>query len=106
MTRPAHADRDLIVALQDFDRLQQEFATLADVFTLAAAKSSDSWLRDRGQRSPSRGCNRNGISIADLKERLERQPEHFSDWTLAPASAGERSILAECEARRQVAGWP
>ncbi len=40
--RPNEANRDLIVTLQAFDRLNQEFVALAEVLTLAASKSSES----------------------------------------------------------------
>jgi hypothetical protein len=68
-TRPSLADRDLIVTLQDFDRLQQEFATLAEVLTRAAAKSSESWLRAEGGGHPAEDAIAT-VSIADLKDRL------------------------------------
>lgn len=87
VTRPGQADRDLIVTLQDFDRLQQEFLTLAEVLTQAAAKSSESWLRVEGRGHPAEDAI-SGISVADLKERLERQL-NISVMDLAPASAGD-----------------
>src|ERR1700728_2938390 len=68
-TRPSLADRDLIVTLQDFDRLQQEFATLAEVLTRAAAKSSESWLRAEGGGHPAEEAIAT-VSIAALKDRL------------------------------------
>ena len=55
MTRPDQADRDLIVTLQDFDRLQQEFLMFAEVLTQAAGKSGE-FLVARGRwRSSGRG---------------------------------------------------
>ena len=69
--RPDRADRDLVVALQDFDRLQQEFATLADVLVHAGDKSSESWLRTADDAHPAEDVIAR-ISIADLKERLLR----------------------------------
>jgi len=42
VTRPDRVDRDLAVALEDFDRLQQEFASLTEVLIQAGDKSSDS----------------------------------------------------------------
>jgi len=71
-TRPDRADRELIVTLQDFDRLQQEFATLAEVLTQAAAKSGESWLRTAADKHPAEDAIA-AISIADLKDRLMRQ---------------------------------
>lgn len=63
------ADRDLIVALQDFDRLQQEFVTIAEVLSQVAAKSSESWVRTEGGGHPAEDAIAT-ISIADLKDRL------------------------------------
>ena len=40
VTRPGKADRDLVVALQDFDRLQQEFMTLGQVIGKLSGKSA------------------------------------------------------------------
>jgi hypothetical protein len=68
-TRPSLADRDLIVTLQDFDRLQQEFATLAEVLSRAAGKSGESWLRAEGGGHPAEDAIAT-VSIADLKDRL------------------------------------
>jgi hypothetical protein len=70
--RPGQTDRELIVTLQDFDRLQQEFVTLAEVLTQAAAKSGDSWQRVEGGGHPAADAIAT-ISIADLKERLMRR---------------------------------
>lgn len=65
------ADRSLVVMLQDFDRLQQEFAALSEVLTRAAAKSEESWLRRDGDGHPA-GDAIATISVADLKDRLTR----------------------------------
>jgi hypothetical protein len=84
LARPGHADRELIVTLQDFDRLQQEFATLAEVLTHAASKSSASWLRAEGGGHPAEDAIAR-ISIADLKERLMRRlGVSMMELTLAP----------------------
>lgn len=65
VTRPGRADRDLVVALQDFDRLQQEFATLGQVLGKLSAKS------ETGADEPQAGNDVIAeISIADLKDRL------------------------------------
>ncbi len=87
VTRSGQADRDLIVTLQDFDRLQQEFLTLAEVLAQAAAKSSESWLRVEGKGHPAEDAI-SGIPIADLKDRLVRQL-NVAVMDLAPASAGD-----------------
>jgi hypothetical protein len=87
MTRPDQADRDLIVTLQDFDRLQQEFLMFAEVLTQAAGKSSESWLRAEGGGHPAEDAIA-VISVADLKERLMRQL-NMSMIALAPAARDE-----------------
>jgi hypothetical protein len=68
-TRPSLADRDLIVTLQDFDRLQQELATLVEVLTRAAQKSGESWLRIEGGGHPAEDAIA-AVTIAELKDRL------------------------------------
>jgi len=70
-TRPNEANRGLIVTLQDFDRLNQEFVALAEVLTLAASKSSESWLRAEGGVHPAEDAI-STVTISELKERLMR----------------------------------
>jgi len=70
-SQPGLADRDLVVTLQEFDRLQQEFTTFADVLSQAATKSGDSWLRAEGGGHPAEDAIAK-VSVADLKERLLR----------------------------------
>ena len=66
VTRPGRVDRDLVVALQDFDRLQQEFATLGQVLGKLSNKS------EAGAPDEEVGHDQviADISIADLKARL------------------------------------
>ena len=90
MTRPSQADRNLIVTLQDFDRLQQEFLVFAEVLTQAARKSSEFWLRVEGGGHPAEDAIA-GISVADLKERLMRQL-NMSLITLAP-QVGDEAVF-------------
>jgi hypothetical protein len=73
--RARPADRDLIVTLQDFDRLQQEFMALGDVIAHVAATTSGSWS---GRASADHQCRQAiaAISVADLKNRFLR---HLSD---------------------------
>jgi hypothetical protein len=86
--RADQVDRDLIVTLQDFDRLQQEFATLAEVLTQAAAKPGESWLRAEGGNHPAEDAVAS-ILIADLKERLMRR------LGFSPADAEASSVAEE-----------
>jgi hypothetical protein len=79
VTRPGRADRDLVVALQDFDRLQQEFATLSEVLGKLSAANG----------GPYAGADALAvISIADLKDRLARHLRMLS-MELPGAETGE-----------------
>ena len=70
LTRSGPADRELIVTLQDFDRLQQELAALVDVNSHCAATSDswsgDSWTDQHGRKAVA------AITVADLKNRFLR----------------------------------
>jgi hypothetical protein len=70
--RTARPDRDLVVALQDFDRLQQEFVSFADTFASAAAKSPESWQQSNDDGHPA-GDAVAKIPLTDLKARILRQ---------------------------------
>jgi hypothetical protein len=71
MSGAGRNDRELIMTLQDFDRIQQEFAALGDMlarFGMAMQEPTvGSGLSDRLDRHVIAG-----ISIHDLKERLLR----------------------------------
>jgi hypothetical protein len=88
MTQGAKADRDLIVELQNFDRLQQEFAALGD--TLARYSSMI-----EGFTSADDGRARLGldviaaISMADLKERLLLRLQGEAENLVIPPLAEE-----------------
>jgi hypothetical protein len=70
LTRSGPADRELIVTLQDFDRLQQELAAMVDVISHCAATSGswsgDSWTDQHGRKAVA------AITVADLKNRFLR----------------------------------
>lgn len=87
--RPGRADRDLVVALQDFDRLQQEFATLGDVL---ARISSGATATVPEQNAGTAGHPLlDGILMAGLKARLSF---HLRSLT-AEASLSDGSDEAE-----------
>jgi hypothetical protein len=68
--RQRSADRDLVVALQDFDRLQQEFATLSEILAkLSALSGAGALVNGADPAHPVLAM----ISIAALKDRLARQ---------------------------------
>jgi hypothetical protein len=65
------ADRDLIVTLQNFDLLQQEFAALGEALALYASMTSKLGIGDEDRRQLGRDVIAK-ISVADLKERFLR----------------------------------
>jgi hypothetical protein len=83
--QPGMVDRDLIVTLQDFDRLQQEFAMFVQILMRAAEKPGESWLRVAGGSHPAADTLA-AVSVADLKERLTR---HLDDTLLDIVPATE-----------------
>ena len=70
--RTGRADRDLVIALQDFDRLQQEFVTLREILAWVAATPDDAWPGAADADQPGHEAIA-AISVADLKERLVRE---------------------------------
>ena len=65
MSRQGRADRELVVALQDFDRLQQEFATLGQILGKMSIKV------EPGHPEAKHGHEAiANVSLADLKDRL------------------------------------
>ena len=70
-SRPNEANRELIVSLQAFDRLNQEFVALAEVLTLAASKSSETWIRPASGVHPAEDAIAS-VTVSELKERLMR----------------------------------
>jgi hypothetical protein len=84
--------RDLVVALQSFDRLKQEFEALGEALTRYAQATSS---------TPAGGDERTqlgqsviaAITVADLKERLLRRFQDETTQTDAPRLSPE--VLAE-----------
>jgi len=81
LTRGDAADHDLIVALQDFDRLQQEFSALGNVISHCATVSSSPGLTGRdvslGQAVIA------DITLSDLKDRFLK---HLQNTELGPVA--------------------
>jgi hypothetical protein len=75
------SDRDLVMALQNFDRLQQEFSTLGEVVALVSTARSRASDNETGVDE---FCNLviESISIAELKERIAY---HFKTVAEDPA---------------------
>ena len=72
VVRSGRTDRDLVVALQEFDRLQQEFVTLGEILTRVAATPSGAWAGGAGADQLGHEAIIAAISIAELKGRLLR----------------------------------
>lgn len=68
MARGDTTDAALIVTLQDFDRLQQEFAALSDVFSHCV----EAWCGLAGSEHATRDPIA-AITLADLKDRLSNR---------------------------------
>ena len=62
-------DRDLVVALQSFDRLKQEFEALGEALT-RYAEATNSTALDGEERSQIEQRVISAITVADLKDRL------------------------------------
>lgn len=75
--------RDLIVALQSFDRLKQEFEALGEALTRYAEATSTTPAG--GDERTQLGQNViSAITVADLKERLLRRFQDETTGTSAP----------------------
>jgi len=66
MLQSGRAERDLIVTLQDFDRLQQEFVALGDTLVRFAAASDEA----ASVRSDEFGNVISAMAVGDLRHRL------------------------------------
>lgn len=69
VTMPAQTDRALVVALQDFDRLNQEFAAICDALARTGTSMTGSWTREEGGDHPKYKVIK-AISVADLRNRV------------------------------------
>jgi len=81
-------DRDLVVTFQDFDRLQQEFATLGEVLACLAATSSRPSLWQPGVAHPGHKAI-DAIPILELKQRLVRHVKGEAGELAEPQTSGE-----------------
>jgi hypothetical protein len=69
VTLPGQTDRELVVALQDFDRLNQEFAAISDALARTGTSMTGSWMHEDGDDHPKHKVI-HGISIAELRDRV------------------------------------
>jgi hypothetical protein len=82
------AHPSLIVALQDLDRLQQEFSALSKVFSHCV----DSWCGVSKDGADPRDPL-SAITLSDLKQRLAHRLHSESILMAAPAEVGEDDIF-------------
>lgn len=87
LTRGNPADHSLIVALQDFDRLQQEFGALNDVLSRCMEQWGGAGVPDNERLADGSDAIAD-ISLADLKARL-RDRFHNETLFLATQSANK-----------------
>jgi hypothetical protein len=88
VTLPGQTDRELVVALQDFDRLNQEFAAISDALARTGASMTGSWMHEDGHDHPKHKVI-HGISIAELRDRV------INHLNSAPPEASVDSMLEE-----------
>jgi hypothetical protein len=69
VTLPGQTDRELVVALQDFDRLNQEFAAICDALARTGSSTTGTWMHEDGDDHP-RHKVIGAISIAELRDRM------------------------------------
>jgi hypothetical protein len=70
VTRDGRPDRELIVTLQSFDRLKQEFEALSGALARYADSTNTFSLADEASRAPFGRDVIQEIALADLKERF------------------------------------
>jgi hypothetical protein len=87
MSRPGMADRELVVTLQAFDRLQQEFIAVADI--LARYSGSMQALPHTETQIPVDGETFAAIAMSDVKERLLNHLQRARTGSLEAPPDGE-----------------
>ena len=76
-------DREMVVTLQAFDRLKQEFEALGDALTRYAEATNDTSMGDE-ERVQLEQSVIAAITVADLKERLLRRLQDDLPEVIAP----------------------
>lgn len=82
MSLPIRPEQHVVVALQHFDRLQQEFRALTDMTAHFAASTSgpgDAWTNHHSSRVV------DAITVSDLKSRFNRYLESIEIELTSPA---------------------
>jgi hypothetical protein len=70
VTQPGLTDRELVVALQDFDRLNQEFAAICDALARTGTSMTGTWTHSGDDDDHPRHKVIGAISIAELRDRM------------------------------------
>ncbi|MES1155915.1 MAG: hypothetical protein ABUL48_05745 [Pseudorhodoplanes sp.] len=95
VARSDRPDRELIVTLQSFDRLKQEFAALGDALTRYAESTNTLPFAGEERAEFGRGVI-SAITVADLKDRLLRRLQEDLPTIAAPhvadITAGEVDV--------------
>jgi hypothetical protein len=89
LTRGNPADHDLIVALQDFDRLQQEFGALSEVFSQCV----EVWNVAGGEHAAFRHDPLAAVNLADLKDRLLTRIRNEAIYLAVPPTDANESEI-------------
>jgi hypothetical protein len=90
MARAGMADRDLIVTLQAFDRLQQEFVAVADVLSRYSSALDDASSGNVHARIEADAIS--AIAVSDLKQRLLHHLQRDRANETEPAPQGEEEF--------------
>jgi len=84
ITRDGRPDRELIVTLQSFDRLKQEFEALSGALARYAESTNMLPATSDGPREPFGRDVIHDITLADLKERFLDRLENGAGTALQP----------------------
>lgn len=90
MSRAGMADRELIVNLQAFDRLQQEFVAVADVLARYSSAFDSLPIESGHERLQAEAIS--AIAVSDLKQRLLHHLQRDRSNELEPAPADEEEF--------------
>jgi hypothetical protein len=72
VTQPGQTDRELVVALQSFDRINQEFSAICDALARTGTSATGTWTQNDGEDHPQHKVI-GAISIAELRDRMLNQ---------------------------------
>ena len=88
VTQPGQTDRELVVALQDFDRLNQEFAAICEALIRTGSSMTGTWTMNEGDDHPGHKVI-GAISIAELRDRM------LTHLKLTPAEPTVAALMEE-----------